>query len=160
MSVGKNLKIFKKIKITGPGSISIGENCIIDGIKGDDSQHVTLGTQYPDSTISIGNNAKLHAVRITSKFQITIGDDVLLEEAGITDTDFHSIDKERGAPTGENIEKCKIRIGNRVCIGARSYVTKGVSIGDDAIVLPGSIVTTSVKERTIVCGNPARPVQA
>jgi acetyltransferase-like isoleucine patch superfamily enzyme len=82
----------------------------------------------------------------------------LIEEAGITDTDFHSIDRSRGNPVDEDRGKCQINIGNSVCIGARSLITKGVTIGDDAVIAPGSIVTTSVRPGSIVSGNPSRPL--
>jgi acetyltransferase-like isoleucine patch superfamily enzyme len=137
--------------------VIIGKDCVVDGIIGDDSHYVCIDSYHPATVIRIGNNARLFAARIGAKYQIIIGDDVLIEESGIVDTDFHSIDKGRGDPFNENQEKCKVSIGDRVSIGARSIITKGVTIGEDAIVSPGSVVTASVKSGTIVCGNPARP---
>ena len=105
--------------------------------------------------ITIGDNAHLYAAGISCRFSITIGDDVLIEEAGIADTDFHSLDISRETPD-EICEKCRIVIGNRVSIGSRSFVNKGIRIGEDAIVCPGSIVTASVPGESVVYGNPAR----
>ena len=158
INIKEGLKIYKRLSIGGKGRINIGENCIVDGIRGDSSQYVTIDAYSPEAVITIGDNAHLYAARIAAKFQVTIGDGVLIEEAGITDTDFHSIDRSRGNSADENRERCQVNIGDRVCIGARSLITKGVTIGNDAVVAPGSIVTTFVKQGSIVFGNPSRPM--
>jgi acetyltransferase-like isoleucine patch superfamily enzyme len=49
-------------------------------------------------------------------------------------------------------------IGDGVWIATRATILDAVRIGDDAIVSAGSVVTSSVPPRTIVQGNPARPV--
>jgi UDP-3-O-[3-hydroxymyristoyl] glucosamine N-acyltransferase len=154
--VGEGLKIKKKLRIDGPGSVSIGRNCTIAGISGDHSQYVTIDTHDPDAVIRIGDNACLHAARISAKYEILIGNDVIIEESGIVDTDFHSIRSDRGAPLGENREKCRITIGDRVGIGARSYIAKGVTVGDDVLIVPGSIVTMSLRPNCTAGGNPAK----
>src|SRR3972149_10979951 len=156
IKIGTGLRIYKKLSLTGSGKISIGENCVIDGIRGDPSQHVCIGGLSSEAIISIGDNAALYAARVLAKYQVIIGDDVLIQEAGIMDTDFHSLDRSRDIPSYESKEKCQVVIGNRVCIGARSFITKGVIIGDDVIVTPGSIVTMSVKAGRRIAGNPAK----
>jgi serine O-acetyltransferase len=55
---------------------------------------------------------------------------------------------ERGHPT----------IGNRVYIGAHSIVVGKITIGDDAVIFPGSVVTRSVPPRAVVMGYPAKIV--
>jgi len=51
----------------------------------------------------------------------------------------------------------KIRYGAR--IGANAVVLPGVTVGREAIVGAGSVVTKNVPSRTTVCGNPARVVE-
>lgn len=44
-------------------------------------------------------------------------------------------------------------------IGANATILPGISIGAGAMVGAGSVVTKNVAERTLVVGNPARPVR-
>jgi serine O-acetyltransferase len=56
--------------------------------------------------------------------------------------------EERGHPT----------IGNRVFIGAGSMIVGKITVGDDAYIFPGSVVTRPVPPRAVVMGYPARIV--
>jgi serine O-acetyltransferase len=58
--------------------------------------------------------------------------------------------EERGRPT----------IGNRVFVGAHSMIVGKITIGDDAVIFPGSIVTRPVPPRAVVMGHPARVVSS
>jgi maltose O-acetyltransferase len=49
-----------------------------------------------------------------------------------------------------------VRIGRNVWIGASAIILPGVSIGDDAVVSAGSVVTRDVPAGTTAFGNPAR----
>jgi acetyltransferase-like isoleucine patch superfamily enzyme len=44
-----------------------------------------------------------------------------------------------------------------VSIGARSIICKGVTIGDDVLVFPGSVVNKDIPSGSVVAGNPVRP---
>ncbi|MBK7543755.1 MAG: hypothetical protein IPI57_18800 [Candidatus Competibacteraceae bacterium] len=158
VSIGTGLRIFCKLEIEGQGAVSIGNNCTIARINGDDRHYVTIYTHDPAAVISIGDDAMLFAARISSRFEIKIGNQFLIEEAGIMDTDFHTLTPDRAQPA-ETKEKCAIAIGDRVAIGARSVICKGVSLGDDVLVWPGSIVKKTIPSGVAVCGNPARAIK-
>ena len=49
-----------------------------------------------------------------------------------------------------------IIIGNDVWIGANAIILPSVTIGDNAIIAAGSVVTKNVAEGSVVAGNPAR----
>ncbi len=49
-----------------------------------------------------------------------------------------------------------IHIGRNVWIGGGTIILPGVSVGDDAIIGAGSVVTRNVPPGATVVGNPAR----
>ena len=49
-----------------------------------------------------------------------------------------------------------VHIGRNVWIGANALILPGVTVGDDAIIGAGSVVTRDVGPGTTVVGNPAR----
>lgn len=52
----------------------------------------------------------------------------------------------------------KVRIGNRVFVGAGSIILPGVTIGNDVVVGAGSIVIHDVPSGAVVAGNPAKVI--
>jgi maltose O-acetyltransferase len=52
----------------------------------------------------------------------------------------------------------RVRIGNRVFIGASSIVLPGVYIGDDVIIGARSVVTADIPSGSVAAGNPARVI--
>jgi maltose O-acetyltransferase len=59
--------------------------------------------------------------------------------------------RRRGLESGK-----PIRIGRNVWIGGGAIVLPGVTVGDDAIIGAGSVVTRDVAAGATVVGNPAR----
>jgi acetyltransferase-like isoleucine patch superfamily enzyme len=53
----------------------------------------------------------------------------------------------------------KVQIGNDVWIGQSTYVRRGVTIGDGAVVAARSLVLKDVPPYTIVAGSPAKPIK-
>jgi maltose O-acetyltransferase len=52
-----------------------------------------------------------------------------------------------------------VKIGNNVWIGGRSVINPGVTIGDNAVVASGAVVTKDVPDNVVVGGNPARIIK-
>ncbi|MGE5506085.1 MAG: acyltransferase [Actinomycetota bacterium] len=48
------------------------------------------------------------------------------------------------------------RIGRRASIGSNATILCGITIGDEAVIGAGSVVTRDVPARAVVAGNPAR----
>ena len=48
-----------------------------------------------------------------------------------------------------------VKIGSNVWIGANSVICPGVTIGNNAIIAAGSIVTKDIPQAVLVSGNPA-----
>jgi maltose O-acetyltransferase len=49
-----------------------------------------------------------------------------------------------------------VTIGDNVWIGGRAVINPGVSIGNNAVIASGAVVTKDVPENVVVGGNPAR----
>lgn len=110
--------------------------------------------------LTIGENFNMTAesIIICNK-EIVFGDDNLISwNCQIMDCDFHDIVcVESGAVV--NHPK-RIVFGDRIWIGSRVSVMKGVKLADDIVVAASSLVTGEHREsRTIIGGNPARVIK-
>ncbi|PWD51507.1 acetyltransferase [Serinibacter arcticus] len=119
-------------------------------------------TLFPPFTADFGRNLHLgRRVFINSggRFQdqggITIGDDCLIGHNAVIATLQHDVDPARRA----DLLPAPVVLGRNVWLGANVTVLPGVTIGDDAVVGAGSIVTRDVPARAIVVGSPARVVR-
>lgn len=74
----------------------------------------------------------------------------------IMDTAFHELDPERRL---DRPAPKPIVIGDNVWLGARVIVMPGVTIGADAAIGAGSVVTHDVPSRTLAAGVPARVIR-
>lgn len=109
--------------------------------------------------IIIGNNVGISSSIISCRERITIEDNVTIG-AGcmIFDTNFHSLDpKIRGTEKDTiNAKNAPVTICKHAFIGARSIITKGVTIGENSIIAAGSVVVKDVPANQIWGGNPAK----
>ena len=117
---------------------------------------------FPPFTTDCGKNIHLgKGIFINSgcRFQdqggITIGDQSLIGHNVVIATLNHNIHPEKRA----NLIPAPVKIGSRVWIGSNSTILPGITIGDNAIIGAGSIVTKDVPKNTIVAGNPARVIR-
>jgi maltose O-acetyltransferase len=88
---------------------------------------------------------------------ITIGDEVLIAANVQLLTATHPLDAKRRRAWWEYGRP--ISIADGVWIGGGALVLPGVSIGEDAVVGAGAVVTRDVEARTVVVGNPARVIR-
>jgi acetyltransferase-like isoleucine patch superfamily enzyme len=72
----------------------------------------------------------------------------------VMDCTFHNVQDRSW-----NIDAEPVVIGDRVWLGNRCMIMKGVTIGDGAVVAACSLVTRDVPPNTMVVGVPARVVQ-
>lgn len=89
---------------------------------------------------------------------IRLGEDVLVGPGCVFVTTNYRYDR-LGVPlTEQGTSSRGIRVGDRSWIGANCVLLDGVTIGNDAIVSAGSIVSSDVPEGAIVQGNPAKVI--
>jgi acetyltransferase-like isoleucine patch superfamily enzyme len=104
--------------------------------------------------IQIGNGTHLDWNRqIDAARSVMIGSNCkIVRDSVIIDTDQQKV-------SGVGLVIRPADIGDQVWTGTRAIVLKGVTIGHDAVVAAGRIVTTDAPARPRVAGVPARMVQ-
>jgi acetyltransferase-like isoleucine patch superfamily enzyme len=136
--------------IHNAGQIRLGDHVVLRSAQARVELH-TFSSGY----LSIGHHSYLNqGCTLAATDRIEIGERCLIGEfVAIHDTHFHRTEPARPVTTAP------IRIGHNVWIGHRAIILAGVTIGDHAIIGAGAIVTKNVPARTIVAGNPAKPVR-
>ena len=103
--------------------------------------------------ITIGKNVFInHACSFLDMGGITIEDNVLIGPKVNLITENHPLN-----PTDRKTLICKpIAIKRNAWIGAAATILPGVTIGENAVVAAGAVVSTDVEPNTIVGGVPAK----
>ena len=131
-------------------AIRIGGDCVIG--------RLSVHALSEGSRVEIGRGvgfAGSVSIAAHERAGVTIGSGCLIaEDVFISASDIHPV---YDAASGERINPpADIRIGDRVWLGARAMVMKGVSIGHDSVVGAGAIVTGTFGPNSLIGGNPAR----
>lgn len=107
-----------------------------------------------NASLELGDNVVINAnTKLACCNNIRIGNNSLISwDVQIMDSDFHKIarDSEVSGP---------ISIGNHVLVGARAMILKSVTIGDGSVIAAGAIVTTSIPEKCLAAGVPAKIIK-
>lgn len=132
------------------GSIDIGRDCVLDsGLVIEAYGRVDVGDR-----VIFG-----HHVTIGARDQVTIGADSLIGElVSIRDHD-HRFDDSTRPIRDQGAVVARVAIGSDVWVGAKCTVTRGVQIGDHAVVGANSVVTGNVPAWAVAVGAPARVVR-
>lgn len=162
-SLGDNNRIvFKEnVNIRNCSFIIHGNNCFIN-IFGDRLIQNTSFELYDDNIqIIVNKNSGFNGNRVLvagDNNYISIGSDcVFAPGAELWASDTHSV---MDIFTNERINKDKpIVISDRVWLGNRSTILKGVTIGHDSIIAAGSVVTKNIPENSIAAGVPFKIVR-
>ncbi len=86
--------------------------------------------------------------------KITFGDNVFIAPNCCFSTAGHPLDSEQRSKGLEFANP--IKVGNNVWFGAGVTVLPGITIGDDAVIGAGSVVTKDIPSGVIAVGNPCK----
>lgn len=131
--LGQNVRVNQPIYVDYGSNIHLGDNSFVN-------MHCTLLDTAP---ITIGENSML-------------GPDVKIYTA------LHPLEGgERFSQQPDGTAAVKtyalpVKIGSFTWIGGGSIILPGVTIGDNVVIGAGSVVTESIPDNAIACGNPCR----
>jgi maltose O-acetyltransferase len=119
---------------------------------------------WPPFYISYGRNTYLgdnvflsYMCTVLDNNQVRIGSHVMIGPKVQIYTAAHDL---RAEPRNQGWEVAKpITIDDNVWIGGGAIILPGVSIGQNAVIGAGSVVSRDVLPNTVVAGNPARVIR-
>lgn len=155
---GRNSWIVPPSRVSLPSSIFVGDDVtvlersflsVVEAVDG-----VTPKLTIGDRT-SIGAQCHIACVG-----EVDIGPEVLTAARVFIGDTYHRYED----PTVPVLDQPmappeKVTIGRGAFLGIGSVVLMGVTVGEGAYVGAGAVVTADVEPRTLVVGNPARPVR-
>jgi len=149
--MGQRVTLRGRPAISNDGLLTIGERVRLVSTVAQ-LELVTL----PGGHLEIGDNVFInYGSSLVASNHVKIGNDALIgTHVMVMDCDFHNVEDKSWDTTGSPIV-----IEDRAWLGNRSIILKGVTIGHDAVVAAGSVVTRDVPPRTVVAGVPAKVVR-
>lgn len=164
---GERLKVIGLVNLWAPpGTVSVGSGSILisSSLRCSSfalSHRIRLRVITSSGAIRIGENVSMNGASITSRSKpIVLENDVMLgPNVAIADADFHEVwpPAARVKPGMQFDDGVVIK--QRAWIGAKAVILKGVTVGENAVVAAGSIVTKDVPPNSMVAGNPARVIK-
>jgi serine acetyltransferase len=154
---GEDTYVVPPALISSPELIFLGDRVLIQ-----EHSWLSVVAAAPGVTPRLTIGSGTHILRmchIACIGEIEIGPNCMIAERVLIGDTYHDyrdpqmpiLDQPMVTP-----EKVTIRAG--AYVGAGSVVLMGVTIGENAYVGAGAVVTRDVEARTLVVGNPARPV--
>lgn len=155
---GHNSWIVPPARVTLPSSIFVGDDVTIL-----EHSFLSVVAAVPGVTpkLTIGDRTQIGAQsHVACVGEIEIGPEVLTAARIFLGDTYHRyqdprlpvLDQPMAVPE-------KVTIGRGAFLGIGSAVLMGVTVGEHAYVAAGAVVTRDVEPRTLVVGNPARPVR-
>ena len=146
-----------RVALVNPQLVAIGRHVEI-------RSGVCIEAYAPAGTVALRLGDRVvvgHNVRFVAVNGIEVAEDCGIGHGTtLADTVHDWTEVIGGVPPGRSsfIEGPPLRLERGAWIGNNCHVLHGITVGEHAIVAPGSIVTRDVPPATMVSGNPARRV--
>jgi maltose O-acetyltransferase len=146
-----SVRLEGRARVLGKGAIVFGNRVRLTG--------TTVPLEFAawrGGRIDIGDGTFInYGTSISAHALISIGRDCNIGQYTIiNDNDYHDIEDHTRVPPPQ-----PVILEDRVWLGARVIVLKGVRIGHDAAIGAGSVVTHDIPPRSVAVGMPARVVR-
>jgi maltose O-acetyltransferase len=153
-ALGHRTRLTGSARVVNHGRMLIGERVRLDGSQAPLEIIATSG-----GTLEIGERTFVNfGASIVAHEHITIGALCLIGPyCSVMDNSYHRLEPDRRyeAPPSEPVV-----IGDNVWLGLRTIVLPGVTIGDDAVIGAGSVVSHDVPPGVLAGGVPARVIRS
>ena len=155
---GEGSWIVPPARVATPEAIAIGRNVTIH-------EHAWLSVVAAvpgvQPRLEIGDRCSIgRMAHIACVGEIVIEEDVLTAAMIFIGDTYHDYsDPHRPVLDQPMAHPEPVRIGRGAFLGIGSIVLQGVTVGEQAYVAAGAVVTSDVPARTLVGGNPARPLR-
>lgn len=150
INAGRRIRVVKK-----NGEIHLNKYCRLG-----DSVHIAVVGDSPDqrAILRIGIDSGISdRTKINVTHSVTIGDHCSIGwDCDIWDTSWHRVhflDREPGPISSPVV------IEDRVWIGSRTIIQRGVTIGTNSVIAAGSVVTKDIPPNSFAGGVPAKVIK-
>ena len=150
VKIAKNVKLGRNVRFTGFVNLygcEIGDDCMI-------GPFVEI-----QSGVVVGNRVKIQSHTFVCS-GVKIGDEAFIGHGVMFINDkMPRATTAQGVPKGSDDWTCvPTVIGRRASIGSNATILCGLTIGENAMIGAGSVVTKDVPAGAVAAGNPARIV--
>ena len=155
---GRNTWVVPPCRVTTPSRVFLGDDVTIL-----ENSFLSVVAMHPGIVpkLTIGDRTQIGAqAHIACIGEIEIGPDVLTSTRIFIGDTYHGYeDPSRPILEQPMAAPEKVTIERGAFIGIGAAVLMGVTVGENAYVAAGAVVTRDVEPRTLVVGNPGRAVK-
>jgi acetyltransferase-like isoleucine patch superfamily enzyme len=170
--IGAGTQLHHARKIALGDRVAVAYRCLLDA-RGDSNEGITIGDDVTigrntglickngdiriGSNVGIGANISIHAV---DGNRIEIGDNVIIAPYTYVGATMYNTDRTDIPITLQGPKPLGgVRVEDNVWLGANVIIFDGITIGRDAIVGAGAVVTRDVPPYAVALGVPAKVVK-
>ena len=147
--------VYGKVRISGPGKVTIGKKCtVVENV----FRGLTIVTLSPDAVVNIGGEGcLLGGLTIRCHLNVEIGNNVMTAVSLVQDSLFVNADNFENISAVNNalLIPEPVIIGDNVWLGGHCYILSGSRIGNDCVLSACTMShKTEIKNYMLGSGNP------